>query len=87
MEGPISQDTTPVGARIPKKSRGPSDIQRYASHHQLLGVCNEIQKELEVMWEHGVTMHELVIIMNGYDLDGHFLDYVFKKVTSITGKL
>lgn len=32
-------------------------------------------------------MHELVITMNGYDLEVHFLDYVFKKVIGITREL
>lgn len=46
-----------------------------------------IQREFEALWQHGVTVHELVITMNGYDLEGYFLDYVFKKVTGITREL
>lgn len=32
-------------------------------------------------------MHELVITMNRFELKGHFLDYVFKKVTGITREI
>lgn len=32
-------------------------------------------------------MHEFVITMNGYDLEGQFLNYVFKIMTGITRKL
>lgn len=32
-------------------------------------------------------MHDLIATMNGYDLEGHFLDYIFHKLTGITCEL
>lgn len=84
---PIDRDTSPARPRVPRRPRGPSDIQHYASCQQLFRVSNMIKRELEALWHHGMTMHDLVITMNGYDLEGHFLDYVFKKVIGITRKL
>lgn len=86
-ESLVDRDTAPARPGAPRRPRGPSGIQRYTSHHQLFGVCNMIQRELEALWQHEATVHELVITMNGYDLEGHFLDYVFKKVTSIIREL
>lgn len=84
---PESRDTTLARPGAPRKSRGLSGIQCYASHHKLYGVCSVIRRELEVLWEHGATVQDLVITINGYDLEGHFLDHVFKKVTSIMREL
>jgi hypothetical protein len=39
------------------------------------------------LWEHGVTVQDLITTMNCYDLEGHFLDYVFKKTTGIIREL
>lgn len=62
-------------------------IQWYASHRQLYNICSVIRRDLEALWHRGGTVHELIITMNGYDLEGHFLDYVFQKVIAFMCEL
>lgn len=35
------------------------------------------------LWDHGASVQDLIITMNNYALEGHFLDYVFKRVTGL----